>query len=124
MGNACQHRDKAKRCLEIARNMSDSLAVHLMCQAAAEHFSRALELESQTEAEASSPSPHEPVQRPEDFSDSFYYRAVRNGVAQKLQSLPTEPVPEGLLKTLQALDNEIANGNPLSDDPAADVSKR
>jgi hypothetical protein len=112
MGDARQHRDKAKRCLEIARHMSDALAVNLLRQTAAEHLSRAQELENQARTGTSSPITREPQQRSEDYSDSFYYRAVRNGVARTLQSVPTEPVPEGMLETLRALDDEIAQPTP------------
>lgn len=42
----------------------------------------------------------------DDFSDSFYYRAIRTKIGEALRSLlaPTEPPPERLLELLQKLD--------------------
>jgi hypothetical protein len=44
--------------------------------------------------------------RPDDFSDSFYYRAIRTQIGEALRSqlVPTEPSPERLLDLLQELD--------------------
>src|SRR5271167_3022950 len=43
---------------------------------------------------------------PDDFSDSFYYRAIRTKIGEALRTLfvPTEPAPERFLKLLLALD--------------------
>src|SRR5271170_4279557 len=45
-------------------------------------------------------------ERPEDFSDSFYYRAIRTRIGEALRTLfvPTEPAPERFVKLLLALD--------------------
>ena len=42
----------------------------------------------------------------DDFSDSFYYRAIRTKIGEALRSrlLPMEPPPERLLDLLQQLD--------------------
>jgi hypothetical protein len=42
----------------------------------------------------------------DDFSDSFYYRAIRTKIGEALRSqlVPTEPPPERLLDLLQELD--------------------
>jgi len=42
----------------------------------------------------------------DDFSDSFYYRAIRTKIGEVLRSqlVPTEPPPERLLDSLQELD--------------------
>jgi exopolyphosphatase/pppGpp-phosphohydrolase len=40
------HRDRAKRCLELARHMSDPLAANLLRAAAPRHIERAAELEN------------------------------------------------------------------------------
>jgi hypothetical protein len=43
---------------------------------------------------------------PADFSDSFYYRAIRTRIGEVLRTLfvPAEPAPERFLKLLLALD--------------------
>jgi hypothetical protein len=45
-------------------------------------------------------------ERPDHFSDSFYYRAIRTRIGEALRTLlvPTEPAPERFLKLLLALD--------------------
>jgi hypothetical protein len=52
----------------------------------------------------------------DDFSDSFYYRAIRTrmGEALRNRSLPTEPLSERLIELLHALDQpkEKAAGPP------------
>jgi hypothetical protein len=44
--------------------------------------------------------------RPDDFSDSFYFRAIRTRIGQALRTLlvPTEPSPERFSELLHALD--------------------
>ena len=51
---------------------------------------------------------------PDNFSDSFYYRAIRTKIGEVLRSqwLPTEPPPQRLLDLLQEL------GRPPVDDPS------
>ena len=48
----------------------------------------------------------------DDFSDSFYYRAIRTKIGEALRSqlLPTEPPPERLLDLLQQLDQPSGAG--------------
>jgi len=43
---------------------------------------------------------------PDNFSDSFYYRAIRTKIGEALrgQLVPKEPPPEKLLDLLHALD--------------------
>jgi hypothetical protein len=48
---------------------------------------------------------HSSESRPDDFSDSFYYRVMRTiGGALRDQLVPTEPAPERLSNALRALD--------------------
>jgi hypothetical protein len=49
---------------------------------------------------------------PEDFSDSFYYRAIRTRIGEVLRTLfvPTEPAPERFLNLLLALDQPGSTG--------------
>jgi hypothetical protein len=56
--------------------------------------------------------------RRDDFSDSFYYRAIRTKIGEALRSqwVPTEPVPQRLSDLLQELDRP-------SDDPGGSEEK-
>jgi hypothetical protein len=47
-------------------------------------------------------------ERPDDFSDSFYYRAIRTKIGEALRTLfvPAEPSPERILNALDALDQQ------------------
>jgi hypothetical protein len=49
----------------------------------------------------------------DDFSDSFYYRAIRTRIGDALRSqlVPTEPAPESFLKMLLALDQTKGGHN-------------
>jgi hypothetical protein len=106
MDDARHHREQAERCLELARHMSDPLAANLLHAAAARHLAQARDLEEQVRATGRSQSPEEPEERPDDFSDSFYYRAMRTAIAGALrdQLAPTEPPPERQSNALKALD--------------------
>jgi hypothetical protein len=108
MQTARYHREQAELCLEMARSMSDRQAADTLCQAAARHFAEALEVEKRQDHP---PAPLVDVRnvtnkRPDDFSDSFYYRAIRTQIGEALRSqwVPTEPSPERLLDLLQELD--------------------
>jgi hypothetical protein len=98
------HRAQAEHCLEMARHLSDPVAASLMRTAAARHFEQAAELE------ALSTAPSKVLRgddnRRDDFSDSFYYRAIRTRIGEVLRSqlVPTEPVPERFLKSLLAIE--------------------
>jgi hypothetical protein len=98
----------------MARHMSDPLAANLLRDAAARHLAQARELE-QVRATGRSQRPEEPEERPDDFSDSFYYRAMRTAIAGALrdQLAPTEPPPERQSNALKALDGPSgdAGGN-------------
>jgi hypothetical protein len=50
----------------------------------------------------------------DDFSDSFYYRAIRTKIGEALRSqlLAREPAPERLLDLLQELDQPGGEGKP------------
>ena len=104
MDHARHHCDYAKRCLEMARHISDPHAADMLRQAAARHLTNALELEKQAEAQGSSDPPKGQEKHSEEFPDSFYYRAIRTRIGQALRSLPTEAASEPLLKALDALD--------------------
>jgi hypothetical protein len=49
----------------------------------------------------------------DDFSDSFYYRAIRTRIGEVLRTLlvPTEPAPERFLRLLLALDQPKGDRN-------------
>jgi hypothetical protein len=96
MDEARYHRDQAEHCLQMARHVSDPLAASLTRAAAARHFARALELDK-TEANKAPTT---------NFSDSFYYRAIRTGIGQALRSqlVSLEPPTQELLNALLALD--------------------
>jgi hypothetical protein len=103
--DARHHRDQAERWLEMARHMSDPLAANLLRDAAARHLAQARELEEQVRA-GRSQSPEAPEERLSDFSDSFYYRAMRTAIGGALRDelAPTEPTPGRLSNALKALD--------------------
>jgi hypothetical protein len=81
----------------------------MLCTVAARHFEQAIEVEKMQDH-----PPAPPIvgirnltnNLPDDFSDSFYYRAIRTkiGEALRCQLVPTEPPPERLLDLLQKLD--------------------
>jgi hypothetical protein len=102
MEKACYHRDQAALCLQMASLISDPVAARLMRTAAARHFEQVAEVEALSTA----PSGNLRGDDNDDFSDSFYYRAIRTriGVALRSQLVPTEPTPERFLKLLLALD--------------------
>jgi hypothetical protein len=52
------------------------------------------------------------AQAPDDFSDSFYYRAIRTRIGETLRTLfiPAEPPPNRLLDLLHALDDPKGGG--------------
>ena len=107
MDDPRRHRNQAERCLEMARHMSDPLAANLLRDAAARHLAQARELEEQVRATGRSESPEEPKERPDDFSDSFYYRAMRTAIGGALRDelAPREPPPERQSNALKALDS-------------------
>jgi hypothetical protein len=82
--------------------MSDSQAANILRTAAARHFEQAIELKK-----------GQPISDPVDFSDSFYYRAIRTKIGEALRSqlVPTEPPPEKFLKLLRALDQPKGGHN-------------
>jgi hypothetical protein len=102
--DARHHRNQAERCLKIAQHMSDPLAANLLREAAARHFAQALELEQQVRATFR--ALEGPDRRTDNFSDSFYYRAMRTAIGGALrdQLAPTEPTPGRLSSALKALD--------------------
>jgi hypothetical protein len=53
----------------------------------------------------------------DDFSDSFYYRAIRTKIGEAVRSElePTEPPPKRLLDLLQALDHPRVGQSPPSE---------
>jgi hypothetical protein len=54
----------------------------------------------------------------DDFSDSFYYRAIRTKIGEALrgQLMPKEPPPEKLLDLLHALDvPQVDAGDPAGE---------
>jgi len=54
----------------------------------------------------------------DDFSDSFYYRAIRTKIEEALrgQLVPKEPPPEKLLDLLHALDvPQVDAGEPAEE---------
>jgi hypothetical protein len=75
-------------------------------------------------------------ERPDDFSDSFYYRAIRTRIGEALRTLfvPTEPAPERFVKLLLALDQpkggrpsgteEKQGGSQDAPAPPEETSKR
>src|SRR5580700_1407215 len=87
MQTARYHREQAELCLEMARSMSDRQAADTLCTAAARHFAEALEVEKRQDHP---PAPLVDVRnvtnkRPDDFSDSFYYRAIRTQIGEALR---------------------------------------
>jgi hypothetical protein len=120
------HRDQAKRCLEMARLITDPLAANLLRLAAEDHFAQALEVEKQTGTQKPA---HIPEKHPDDFSDRFYYRALRTGIGQALRSTPTEPASERLSKALDAVDRATGeegakiSSDSTPDDPAGSINK-
>ena len=48
----------------------------------------------------------------DDFSDSFYYRAIRTKIGEALRTelVPMEPPSERILRALRALDDQPADG--------------
>src|ERR1700675_1949543 len=101
MEKACYHRDQAALCLQMARFISDPVAARLMRTAAARHFEQVAKFE----ALSTDPSGTLRGDDNDDFSDSFYYRAIRTRIGEALRSqlVPTEPTPERFLKLLLAL---------------------
>jgi hypothetical protein len=115
MENARYHRAQAELCLEIARHLSDPAAAGLMRTAAARHFEQAVVLEALSTA-PSGISRGDDTTR-DDFSDSFYYRAIRTQIGEALRSelLPTEPASDRFLELLLALD-QSKGGQGASED--------
>jgi hypothetical protein len=78
METARYHRDRAALCLQIVSLLSDPVAARLMRMAAARHCGQVAELE------ALSPAPSATLRDDgngrDDFSDSFYYRAIRTRI--------------------------------------------
>jgi hypothetical protein len=109
MQTARYHREQAELCLEMARSMRDRRAADILRAAAVRHFEQAIELEKMQDHPPAPPTvgvPNVRNERPDDFSDSFYYRAIRTKIGEALRShfSPTEPPPERLLDLLQKLD--------------------
>jgi hypothetical protein len=55
---------------------------------------------------------------PDDFSDSFYFRAIRTKIGEALrgQLVPKEPPPDKLLDLLHALDQpQVDAGEPAEE---------
>jgi hypothetical protein len=99
-------RDQATLCLEIAQHISDPRAAENLRATAAQHFAQAVELEKQAGPSDTSRTLKRDSKRLDDFSDSFYNRAIRIRIGEALRTLlvPTEPAPERLLNALRALD--------------------
>jgi hypothetical protein len=112
---------QAERCLQIAKLMSDPCAADFRRAVAARRFAQAIELEKQTPA-GGNQAEETKVMTSDDFSDSFYYRAMRNDIGKVLRSrlLPTEPPPERLLDLLHQLDQspaDVAGGTEEPEPP-------
>jgi hypothetical protein len=105
------HRDQAALCLQIASLLSDPVAARLMRTAAARHFEQVAKLEALSTAPSGNLRGDDNGR--DDFSDSFYYRAIRTRIGEALRSqlLPTEPAPERFLKLLRALDQPKGGHN-------------
>ena len=119
MDRAPYHRDQAQALRKMAQHTSDPLAASLFRAVAAEHLARA---EKPEKANGSDQEINDPEKRADDFSDSFYYRLIRTGIARALQSVPTEPASERLLEALETLDRVTegkgakVNGSATPDD--------
>jgi hypothetical protein len=84
--------------------LSDPVAARLMRLAAARHFEQVAELEPLSTTPPGTLRGDDNGR--DDFSGSFYYRAIRTriGGALRSQLVPTEPPPGMVLDLLQALD--------------------
>jgi hypothetical protein len=102
MDRARYQHDQAQALRKMAPHASDPLAVSLFRVVAAEHLARVQKPEEASSSNHSAETNEE--KRPDDFSDSFYYRLIRAGIGRALQSVPTEPASERLLEALEALD--------------------
>ena len=122
MEKARYHRDQAALCLEMARHLSDPVASGLMRTAAARHFEQAADLEALSTAPSGISRGND--NRSDDFSDSFYYRAIRTSISEALRSelLPTEHAPERFLKLPLVLD-QPSGGQGDSQDARAPEDK-
>jgi len=98
------HRDQAGLCLQIATLLSDPVAARLMRMAATRRFEQVAELEPLSTTPSGTLRGDDKGR--DDFSDSFYYRAIRTRIGEALRSqlVPTEPPPRKVLDLLQALD--------------------
>jgi hypothetical protein len=81
----------------------------MLRMAAARHFEQAIEVEKMKDHPPAAPTAgirNVANKPPDDFSDSFYYRAIRTKIGEALRRhlLPSEPPPERLLDLLQKLD--------------------
>ena len=74
-------RAQAELCLEMARHLSDPIAAGLMRTAAARHVEQAAELEGLSTAPPGVLRGDD--NRRDDFSDSFYYRAIRTHIGER-----------------------------------------
>jgi hypothetical protein len=99
MESARDHLDQAELCLDMARHMSDRHAAELLRATAARHFTQAAELDK-TDVDGSKVM-KEP---PEDFRNSFYYRAIRTGIGAALRTSVDAPVPDRISELLRAFD--------------------
>jgi hypothetical protein len=61
-----------------------------------------------------------------DFSDTFYYRAIRTRIGERLRTLfvPTEPPPKRLLELLHALDQPKGSDSSRVDEKSDEPLKK
>jgi hypothetical protein len=111
MQTARYHRDQAELCLQMARSMSDPQAANVLRASRPGISSKPLRWRRAT---LSATRQGHQVMTAEDFSDSFYYRAIRTKIGEALRSglEPTEPPPKRLLDLLQALDRPRVDPSP------------
>jgi hypothetical protein len=119
MEKARYHRDQAALCLQMARFISDPVAARLMRTAAARHFKKVAKFEALS-MDSSGTLRGDDKGR-DDFSDSFYYRAIRTRIGEVLRTLfvSTDPTPERFLKLLLALDQPKDGHNSRAEEKSA-----
>jgi hypothetical protein len=129
MQTARYHREQAELCLAMARRMSDRLAAEMLCMVAGRHFEQAIEVEKMQDHPPAAPIEgirNVTNNRPDDFSDSFYYRAIRTKIGEALRShlLPTEPSPKRLFDLLQKLDEPRVGDTGRTDEKPERLERR